>query len=302
MSGRTAELMTLGAGGWRIELVNARQVTAGLARILTGWDVLVESAASGTRPADVRIVRISAGFRWHSSGLAKPVQWRERAPRTSMEAICEIHDALFDWLLAANPGWLCLHAAAARIGDQLVCFPSVGKAGKSTLMIELALRGHQIYCDDVLPIEGRRNRALALGIAPRLRRPLPATASEPFHTFLDERWGPFNRRWVYACLGEGEIAPFGAEAEIGALVLLERDDGLDRPHLEPIGKAEVLRELILQDFADAVPATAKLDRLIGVVERAACYMLSYARGPDAVRLLERQLACKPVQGGRRARA
>jgi len=75
---------------------------------------------------------------------------------------------------------------------------------------------------------------------------------------------------------------------LSGLVLLARDPAHRRARLEPVSRAEILRELILQDFADAVPATEKLDRLIAVVEGARCFRLSYATASSAADVLRRE--------------
>jgi hypothetical protein len=51
-------------------------------------------------------------------------------------------------------------------------------------------------------------------------------------------------------------------------------------------------ELILQDFADAVPAADKLDRLIAVIEGARCFRLSYATVSSAA-----DVVCREVGSG-----
>ncbi len=285
MNGPGDNIVTLGAFNWRIAFRGAEKAAAGFARILTGWNVSPEEGDGGV--ADVLITRSGRGFSWHSAHVSQPLRWGERTPRTAMQVIGDVHDVLFDWFLAARPQHLSLHAAAARFGEACVCFPSVARAGKSTLMIELARRGHQVLCDDVLPLEPQRNRALGLGIAPRLRLPLPAEASAAFRHFLAERQGPQSHRLMYACLRPGEIAPLGTEVPIAGLVLLARDSRHRRARLEPISRAEVLRELILQDFAGAVPAPEKLDRLIAVIEAARCFRLTYATMSSAADVLRR---------------
>lgn len=284
MTARAVEVR-LGAFGWRIAFVGCEQEARGFAGILTGWDAQL-AWADQDRPADVTIWRHGEGYRWRSATLTRPLMWRTRPPLTRMEAICDVHDALFDWYLARRPGHLCLHAGAVRIGGALVVFPSVGKAGKSTLVTELAARGHQVLCDDVLPIEPRRGSGVALGIAPRLRRPLPVTVGADFRAFVERRAGPRNRYWMYVCLAEGEIAPLGAEHPIEGLVLLARQSERCRARLEPISRTEILSELILQDFADGVPAAQRLDRLIAIVETARCYRLRYHTTSSAARALE----------------
>ena len=57
-----------------------------------------------------------------------------------------------------------------------------------------------------------------MGIAPRLRKPLPDSLGSRLLRFIAERTGPSDRQWVYVKLGEGELAPLGDVAPIKAFV------------------------------------------------------------------------------------
>jgi hypothetical protein len=217
--------------------------------------------------------------------MPKPAPWRKRAPASTMEAVWDLHDVFFDWWLKKNPRHLCIHGAAVYFSDGLVCFPSVTKAGKSTLCVQLALSGRLVYCDDVLPIEPRSNRGIAMGLAPILRKPLPRNLGATFTNFIAERRGPSNRNWTYVTLRDGEIAPFGDLAPIKGLVLLERNSRRGA-ELEAVSRSQMLKEIILQNFASAVPPGQILDRLLQIVDCAQCYRLRYGRMSSAARLLE----------------
>jgi hypothetical protein len=201
-----------------------------------------------------------------------------------MNVIRDVHDVMFDWFMVDNPGHLCLHAAAVRIGCGLICFPSIHKAGKSTLCVQLAASGQKVYCDDVLPIEPKKNDGVALGIAPLLRRPLPGDLGVPLHEFIAARKGPTNRGWLYVRLGQHELAPFGERAPIKAFVFLDRRSR-SRAKLEPVQESDMLKELILQNFAEQVPPVEILDRLLSITQNAQCCQLRFDRVCDAARLL-----------------
>jgi hypothetical protein len=207
-----------------------------------------------------------------------------------MNVICDVHDVFFDWFLQENPRHLCLHAAAVRVGRGLVCFPSVHKAGKSTLCVALAALGRLVYCDDVLPIEPRNNNGIAMGIMPRLRRPLPAEVRHALLDFIKARGGPADKDWLYVKLRESEIAPFGEQAPITSLVLLDRKRR-GNARLVQVGRSEMLKELILQNFADQIPPAAIMDRLLAITLRAQCSRLHYSRISDAAKLLVDKLGC-----------
>jgi len=225
--------------------------------------------------------------------MPKPALWNEHPPVSAMQVVCDVHDVLFDWFLKASPRHLCLHGAAVRIGGGLVCFPSVQKTGKSTLCVALAARGHTVYGDDVLAIEPQESRGVALGIVPRLRKPLPKGLGARLIRFVTERAGPADRRWVYAELRDGEIAPLGATAPIEAFVLPQR--GTRGAKLEPVAKSEMLREILLQNFARRVPPVETLDRLMQLTERVPCYRLRYGAVMGAARLIEQRFGREPAR-------
>ena len=287
-------LLSFGSFGWTIAFRGCSDVAEGLESILSGWRI--RRLASASRRPDAQVTRKKDGFVWRSGPMPKPELWDEHPPNSAMHLICDIHDVLFDWFLKEKPRHLCLHGAAACIGDGLVCFPSMQKAGKSTLCMALAARGQTIFCDDVLPIEPRSDRGFAMGIAPRLRKPLPDSLGSRLLRFIAERTGPSDRQWVYVKLGEGELAPLGDVAPIKAFVLLRR--GTRRTRLEPVSKTEMLKEILLQNFAHQVPPVETLDRLMQLTEAAACYRLRYDKVSSAALLLRKTFAAKKTSSRR----
>jgi hypothetical protein len=283
------QFVSFGACGWCIAFTNCPDVVEGLTSILRGWSIRVDFRSK--EPPHVHLKRTPAGrYIWRSACMSRPALWDRDPPRSAMNVIRDVHDVFFDWFLKANPHHLCLHGAAVRIGDGLVCFPSTHKAGKSTLCVAFAGAGQTVYCDDVLPIEPRRNYGTAMGIAPILRMPLPAHVGPSLRDFVAARKGPANRGWCYVRLGQDEVAPFGEHAPISALVFLDRKSR-GRAKLEPVGKGEMLKELILQNFADQVPPLAVLDRLMSITQAAQCWQLRFDRIADAVGLLTDTFAC-----------
>jgi hypothetical protein len=212
-----------------------------------------------------------------------------------MDVICDVHDVIFDWFLKDNPWHLCLHAAAVRMGRGLVCFPSVHKTGKSTLCVALAALGQTVYSDDVVPIEPMKNWGVAMGIMPRLRRPLPARLDPSLREFIAERKGPADGDWLYVKLRGAEVAPFGQQAPIAALVFLDRKRQ-SRAQLKPIDNSEMLRELILQNFADQIPPVSVMDRLLTITKNAQCCRLQFDRVLDAANLLVEEFGRPPTFG------
>ncbi len=297
-SAARAQRVTLAKAGWTLAIADCPGVVDGLDRILAGWD-LRRAPASRRRPV-ARICRTAAGgFAWVSFGTSEPVMWHARPPETEMDVLCDIHDVLFDWYLADHARHLAVHGAAAKFGDGLVVFPTMTKTGKSTLMVELARRGTTIFCDDVLAIEPKRNLGVALGLMPRLRNPLPRRASAAFRAFLAARQGPTDRRWIYAILRAGEIAPFGATAPIKAFVFLDRK-ARGPARMARVDPGTMLSELIAQNIARGFPAAEVFRRFHALVKEGACFRLSYADTGDAAAALLAEFAGKRRAQSRRA--
>lgn len=267
--------------------------------ILRGWRVTRVARGRAVAPA-IRVRRTADGYRRVSKWQDRPSRVREKFRRTLVEALCGLHSELLDWYVEEHPDTLFVHGAAARFGRRLVVFPALAYAGKSTLTVHLAQRGRQVWCDDVLPIDPRTRRGLALGIVPRLRPPLPPSASAAFLRFVEARRGHERRDRLYVNLRRGEIAPWGATAPVGGIVLLERQPS-GPAVLEPVEPADALEKVILQNFAREVPALRILDTLERVVRTARCYRLRYAKTEDAGDLLDGAFLPPRARGRRRPR-
>jgi hypothetical protein len=277
-------LVSLGALGWTLAFTHCPEVVDGLETILHGWKFRRLPFSTQRRP-DAYVTKTSAGYHWRSKNMPKPALWDHKPPVSTMSVISDIHDVFFDWLLKKNPRYLCLHGAAVRIGNGLVCFPCVHKTGKSSLCVALVSSGQMLYCDDVLPIEPDNNYGMAMGIAPLLRKPLSSDLGSRFMHFVTEHAGPSDKRWIYVCLGKAESAALGDVAPINAFVLLQRERR-HRAKLEPVPKSEMLREILLQNFADQVPPVETLDRLLRITENAGCYRLRYSQVLNAAKLIQ----------------
>jgi hypothetical protein len=177
------------------------------------------------------------------------------------------------------------------IGGRLVVFPSGSRAGKSTLVARLAAAGCLVYGDDVLPLDETDELGLALGLAPRPRIPLPANASLAFRQFIEAHAGPADDRYLYLNLEDG-LAPRGATAPLGAIVLLDRQPS-GPASLSHASRADTLKALIRQNFARSEPARALLDRLHRLMSRVPCLALRYSELDEAAELIRRTLSSWP---------
>lgn len=201
-----------------------------------------------------------------------------------MHVVCEVHDVCIDWYLAKNSDYLCLHGAAVRVGNGLVCFPSQGKAGKSTLIAHLAALGQRIFCDDVLGIEPSRNKGTSLGLPPRLRAPLPRRTSKLIRNFIACQRGYADKQWIYLAFNPSLLARFGESAPIKAFVFLNRQS-IKSPSLEPVLASQILKELIAQNIARKIPPRDIFDRLYALATTRPGYQLTYSDPLDAASFL-----------------
>ena len=208
---------------------------------------------------------------------------------TAVASACSALVDLVGAYNAENPARFCFHCGAADFAGRLVVFPSRARAGKSTLIARLAAAGHAIFCDDILPVSEDDCHGVALGIAPRLRLPLPAGCSKDFRIFVESHAAVSDGRYLYLRPpGEG-LAPRNSLAPLGAIVLLDRRDS-GPALLGRASRAEVLRALIVQNFARAAPSSALLDRMHAIMDRLPRLILRYSDLEEAVELLE-QVFC-----------
>lgn len=270
-----------------VQFDDCADLIAGIRSIFLGWDI-TESATRGEKSPVIRFRKKSDRFIWHSRHFPPPKGWRKYGRyRRIKETVADFHYVFFDWYTVERPTHFCLHCAAVEMAGKLVIFPNTRRAGKSTLVTEMARRGHRIFCDDVLIIVPETSEGLGLGIMPRLRLPLPDNLSEEQRRFVTDNIGLHGTSTAYLNLDEMTLAAFGATAPIGAVVLLDRQDGLVEAAFHPAGRAETLARLIYQNAPEKLSPTMIFDRLSEIVEAADLRRLYYSDLSDAADLLER---------------
>ncbi len=214
--------------------------------------------------------------------------WQEHSQRYFEEV--EIMGALVAKLSKAKAlndlESLRLHAAAVEFNGRLVVFPNRYKAGKSFLSVCLAAAGYWLFCDDVLPVDLEDLHAVAPGIAPMLRLPLPASIDPAASEFIESHVVLEGSRYFFINPGDKYIHPIGTRLPIGAIVLLDRQDSVTA-RLDRVAPATMLRQSIWQNFARDVEATRILGGLARIVSRVECLQMSYDSAGEAVDLLSR---------------
>jgi hypothetical protein len=267
-------------------LIDCRELLDCFEKVFHGWHH-VECAE---RPGESPIITIRGSDRAYS--LEAPWLSAALRYRDEVSAVCAFVAELFQALIRSDSSLLCLHGGAVEFAGRLVIFPSRYRAGKSVLCGCLAAQGRRLFADDVLPLREADNYGVAPGTKPRLRLPLPDDLGDATRRFLKNHAGLASKRYLYLDLPPEQLARRGETAPIGGFVLLERDAAF-RPSLSPVKESEVLRRVILQNFAREHAATDLMRRMRHLVASTRCYRLRYARAEDAVELLQQAFEAWP---------
>jgi hypothetical protein len=126
-----------------------------------------------------------------------------------------------------------------RLGPALVLFIGDSESGKSSLSLHLAAAGHRFFGDDriLLDLSVEPVASLCLGLAPKVRLPLPPEVGAVFTRFVAARTRREMAGQAYLSLAEGS-AGFGEGSPVGALVLADRRDGAETS-LAPAGRGDL---------------------------------------------------------------
>lgn len=204
-----------------------------------------------------------------------------------LNALCDLFAALAIALPNHDPRLICLHAAAVTVGGQLLIFPNVRMAGKSTLSAALAFAGHGLLGDDVVPLsfdEAGQAMAEGMGISPRLRLPLPTETPPGFQDWVAATGGATNRQYRYLRIPNQP----GREARfpVGAFVILDRKDDPVPARIEPILPDQAMDVLLFQNFTRDRHSGDVLARIARLLTSRPAYRLTYCDLDGAVKCLE----------------
>jgi hypothetical protein len=251
-----------------------------LSRIALGWHFHRVEAAGLPDGAAIRVTFEAGHYVISSPWLDAPVR-----EANVVRAAGNLAVDLIEAYLAERSPCLGLHCGAALIGGRLVIFPNHSHGGKSTLMAGLAAAGVPVFCDDVLPLTAPDNdHGVALGIATRLRLPLPVCAPDRLQTLLADSALPAGEGHAYLDLSPPLRPCLGTRARLGAIVLLDRRPA-GQAYLHAAAPGDGLQELILQNLSPHARAGEALKRLHPLMQRLPCLRLTYADLAEAVALL-----------------
>lgn len=273
-----------------LRLTGAEAILPVLHEVASGWPRRTKAAS----PQGIPFFSITAETGDDLFTCESHIQATPPRRFNAVNAVCDAIVALALALPAEHPDLICLHAAAVAIGGRLVVFPNVQRAGKSTLSAALARAGHALFSDDVVPLSFSPDggaRGHAMGIAPRLRLPLPDALGEEFRTWVEGVGGPRNRQYLYLTLPAQP--PRGTVLPLGALVILDRQDDPVDAVLERVGPDVAMDALLFQNFSRDRHSGDILHAMAAVLSDRPAFRLCYHDLPGAVACLERQFAHWP---------
>ena len=235
-------------------------------------------------------------------------------PERPAESPLETASALFDVLIrlcleqleeqAGGHGgaYVDLHAGSALIDGRLVAMPGPSQAGKSTLALQLAARGHALGGDDRLLIgpfapDPAALAAMTLGLNARVRLPLHATSGN-FAAFVDRRLIRLEglpQGIGFLAPRSGEAAAFGVRAPLAGFVVPQRRDG-GGIALEKASASDIMRQLLEQTHAPHLPVEALVAAVQALAGSRPGYVLRYDDSAAAAAAIE-TLARDGFRGG-----
>jgi hypothetical protein len=281
-----------------------------VALILEGLDAPILLPRDSNLPGDLRMCMNGwqaqlVAFDSTDTGVGPPITVIEPRSAGRYRAFSRYLDAGLDQLRAATA--ICtiladlsqaycettddvvfgLHCGAVTIGGQGVILAGERRAGKSTLVARLsAEEGIGVLCDDVLPVDAA-GMAVGLGLAPRLRLPLPDTATPGFRAHV-ERWlGPADDRYGY--LVPPTLAPHGFRTAARAFILLDRRPAATAA-LHVLPSDELLRSLVDRSITGPDSTEAVFEAAESLAGRLVGFRLVYSDLEDAVALLQAAFA------------
>ena len=270
-----------------ISLHNCDEIVPPLTMVLGSWRFRILENSDPTAcetGAAISVRRGSKSYQISSPWLDEPV-----VEQSEVGAVFSLAAELARAFAEERPGLLCLHCAAVETDGRLILFPNSENAGKSTLATGLAARGLRLFADDVLAVSEVSQHGISLGIAPRLRLPLPQSCGTSFHSFVESHRGPCDNEFLYLDLNTSQLAQHGQTGPIGATVLLDRRRSAS-PKLTPLARGRALRQLIIQNFAPGGTSLTTINRLFSMIETGACFSFTYSNLHEATDFLSERFS------------
>jgi len=294
---RTAACLAFAGPRRPILVSGAGDLLPELSHYLPDWPYRTVEGASD-RSADIRVVGTPCHIHIDEGNPART----SSDHASNADAAPALAGALMAAYVEQDEALLCLHAAAAEVGDGLVVMIGDTEAGKSSLAVELVRAGYRSFGDDRLiikladAVEGGHDLGIAVGLPLKLRLPLPPEAPDGLAAFVAARTAARTAYLVRLRLADAEAARFGETARLRALVLLERIPGAAE-RVEPAAASAILQALLSQGFAPRLATPARVAALAALARRVPGYRLAYSRSHLAAPMLATRLSRPATAAG-----
>ncbi|UTD55130.1 PqqD family peptide modification chaperone [Halomonas sp. MS1] len=264
-----------------IRLIDAEQLLPVIHQAMPGWR-LMPCEAQQHAPS-ICVWRHPNGY-WQEAPALPGGMLLDTPAGTACSVIADLAGAY----LRHHPEHIGLHCGAVEVNQQLVIFPDSHRAGKSTLTAAFAAAGYRVFGDDVLALNSC-GEGIALGVAPRLRLPLPETLAPEFHQFVATHLGPHDDRYGYLALNEQQLASHGMRCPLGAVLLIERDESLSEPKLVRLQPGDGLWQLLQQNFAEHESDQTLIERFLPLLKDLPCFLMRYRDAYEAATWLATEI-------------
>jgi len=261
-----------------LQLARGLKVLPHLMRVFAGWPYR-EVPKAGNPGALLNVMHDNGTFVLEAPWLNK---------QQHFDDVAELGHGLSThvvrgWFLE-HSGLLWLEAAAVVFGDQIVVFVGGPRSGKSLLAACMAVSGHKVFADSILPVSIEEPQGISLGMAARLQLPLPEELQDPLRGLIEDQLDSGSEKIGYLAQGEGNMAKFGQTARIRAFVMLDRSASKPAT-VGPASSGKLLKRLLLNSFGEGMAAEDLLMSMRRVVDEVPCFRMSWSDPQEAVNAL-----------------
>jgi len=193
--------------------------------------------------------------------------------------------------MCAQPDTLFVHAAAVRIGGAGVLFVGSRLAGKTTLAVGLATRGHRMLSDEVGAIRLGGPSILPFPRAAGVR-PGPAAAAAAAvldrPEFLVERFADGTTKTLVPFAAFGPAVPLGEPTPLEHVVVL--DQRAERPRLTELDPSPRNLRFVspVKSAPFAAGSAAKTMRLVTLASKVRWHRLEAGSPDETLTVIERR--------------